>query len=419
MTRTTTHERGFTIVELMVGIALTLVATYVVFSVFSVTESHKRSSVGASDAAQAGTINMFAVSRYIRAAGGGMAQSTPFWGCRVQVKKAGTTLIPPGSWSAPFGGLPAATPLAPVLIYNAAGPALTAESSVSSDVIVTMSGSSRGGNTSHEFRVSAAPAPSTGDQLNVSLTNGWQPSDLLVGIDVNGTADPPLCPVTQVDSSYSTAYYAANPTTATGQNAPTSVLTANVATGYSNSWTTAAYNTGAGGLLLNLGEAPQFNAFTVNAAGRLIQRDLLQFSSANDLVLAENVYAMRALYGVSSAATLTDRSVTEWIAPTGAYAPGTLTANALSSLGINRIVAVRLALVVRSSEPSTNQLQDAATSVTLFPDCDGTATAVTGRPVCGNLAVSLSIPSNLQRYRFQVYDAVIPVRNAPLNGRAQ
>ena len=75
-------SRGFTLVEVMVGVMIGLIATVVIFQVFAVSESQKRTTTGGSDAQQNGGFSLFQVERDIRMAGYGLNHMA-LLGCQI------------------------------------------------------------------------------------------------------------------------------------------------------------------------------------------------------------------------------------------------------------------------------------------------------------------------------------------------
>ena len=75
------RSRGFTLVELMVGVLIGLIGTVVIFQVFAVSEGQKRTTSGASDAQQNGVYTLFQIERDARMAGFGL-NHLPLLGCQ-------------------------------------------------------------------------------------------------------------------------------------------------------------------------------------------------------------------------------------------------------------------------------------------------------------------------------------------------
>ena len=66
------REAGFTLVELMVGLTIGMLATVVIMQVLSVFEAQKRSTTGTADAQTNGGIALYTITRDLQMAGWGM-----------------------------------------------------------------------------------------------------------------------------------------------------------------------------------------------------------------------------------------------------------------------------------------------------------------------------------------------------------
>jgi len=89
-------QAGFSLVELMVGLVIGLLATLVIMQVFSAFEGQKRTTSGTSDAQTAGNISIYSVTRDLQLAGYGlpvMETTNSSLGCTV-FSPAGTNLSP-------------------------------------------------------------------------------------------------------------------------------------------------------------------------------------------------------------------------------------------------------------------------------------------------------------------------------------
>ncbi|MDP3688915.1 MAG: prepilin-type N-terminal cleavage/methylation domain-containing protein, partial [Sulfurimicrobium sp.] len=67
-----THSLGFSLVELMVGMVIGLLATLVIMQVFSVFEGQKRSTTGGADAQTNGSVAIYTIQREASMAGYGL-----------------------------------------------------------------------------------------------------------------------------------------------------------------------------------------------------------------------------------------------------------------------------------------------------------------------------------------------------------
>ena len=87
------RNTGFSLVEVMVGLAIGMLAVIVMMQVFSVSEGYKRSTSGGSDATSEGAIAAYALQRDITQAGYGAAALDMF-GCLVTVSTVDIPLAP-------------------------------------------------------------------------------------------------------------------------------------------------------------------------------------------------------------------------------------------------------------------------------------------------------------------------------------
>src|SRR5690349_12940603 len=84
-------QRGISMVEILVGIAIGMIGVLIMFQVVSVWDARSRSSTSSGDAQVAGTLAMFALERDIRGSGLGFGTAPPAdMGCNVQATDAGT-----------------------------------------------------------------------------------------------------------------------------------------------------------------------------------------------------------------------------------------------------------------------------------------------------------------------------------------
>ena len=65
------RNAGFSLVELMVAVVIGLIGTVVMFQVFAVSESYKRTTVSGGDAQQNGSVALFTMERDLRNAAHG------------------------------------------------------------------------------------------------------------------------------------------------------------------------------------------------------------------------------------------------------------------------------------------------------------------------------------------------------------
>jgi type IV pilus assembly protein PilW len=380
--------RGFSLIEVMVAIALSLIAILVIGQVFSISEARKRVTGGAAEATQIASVNLYQIGRLMRLGGSGLTQGVNVWGCTLQAGRGGTSIVPPSALPAPFATVPTTVRIVPTIIHAGKG-------NGGSDVVAIFAGDGDPGQ--YQFDFASNPV---GTNIEVINSNGFRRRDLLLGVQTSSVGN---CSIVQVDDSYplASAQYQAN---TASRPATTEQLLSVGSTGtppYNGTYSFAG-NYSIGDIFINLGQRPKFLMFGLNDRNQLFEYDFLNLDGAatnNGRIIAENVVDLRAIYGIDTGAdtdgdgTLTP---TEWVAPNAApYDVATLN-SATAAATWDKMTAVRVAMVVRSAEPARDD-QNPPASYTIFP---GTAREA-----------AVTIPAALRAFRHQVYETTIPVRN--------
>ncbi len=386
-------QRGTTLIELMVALAIGLILSLVLFALLSVFEGRRRTVNSGGDLDQAGTVAMFQIDRWVRSAGSGFVQGSAYtYGCELFAAKGGSQILPTGSLPAPFDtdklnpGTPGAFRLAPVLIIpggTSPGVSVSGQSTATSDVLVVMST----GNQSGDVPALLTATPTVG-AVPVSNTLPFASGDLALLVDRQPAASGGIAPclVTQAadgsggantSMSLSGAYYSA------------SVGTQGM-TAYSS---TAA--------ILDLGNTstlqPSFQLIGVGANNTLYTYDLLQVAATPLQMQAENVFEMHALYGVD---TDGDNKIDSWVkADSGNYTVAKLGDGSQSAAALLKSIrAIRVGLILRTSLPEKDKVAT-VTTLRLFRDL--------GTP----LTFTRSLAAGEQYYRYRTIEQTIPVRN--------
>ncbi len=134
------RQRGFSLVEIMVGLAIGMLAVVIIMQVFSAAEANKRTTTGSSDAMSEGAIALYTLQRDIRQGGYGIA-FTGLFECAVT--------LPPVD--AP------AVPIAPVTINTNA--TIVPVGDTNTDTLLVFYGNPAGQPEGHAFE--AAPTDAT------------------------------------------------------------------------------------------------------------------------------------------------------------------------------------------------------------------------------------------------------------------
>jgi len=254
--------------------------------------------------------------------------------------------------------------LAPVLIRN--GP------SGLSDYIVTMSGASGLAEVPTKFSNAAS---STTNNLNLQSIVNFQASDKVLLV---GDASEP-CYISQVNSTF-TAVETSTALPLGGEHYKARISGQDIIS--------------ASSYVLNLGKDPQFSVMSVSDDHRLYIYNLLEIAApnanqANPSLFLENIYHMRAIYGIDPNND-GDNSDLTWVRPTGQYSFNKVRYDAQK---ISQIKAIKVAIVMRTDIQEKEAIS--ANTVRVFAD--------TNTP--------RNIPLDDSNYRYRTFEATIPIRN--------
>jgi len=342
------HAKGFSLVEIMVGMTLGLFTVLVIMQVFSVFENQKRSTTAGSDAQENGLMAIVQLEQDIRNAGAGLTDSAAF-NC-----SAIFSYYDPGSGTPtiPAPGVPSSV-MAPVTISDGGA--------TGSDTISMTRGTGFLGSIPVTI-TSGMPQPSS--ELNVNRTTGFTNGDLIL---VSQGSNCTVMQVTQVQGAALKIQHnpAANGPT---YNPPGSFY--NNPPG--NTWPT--FTTGA--KILNFGSLIA-NTYSVDANHNLQMVD----TSGAVTTLVKDIVSLQAKYGISSAAG--NQDVAQWVDAISASGFNTLDSNK-----VKRIKAIQITVVARSGKKEAGNV-------------------TTGNPG----GVDISTLPDWQKYRYRVFTTIIPLRN--------
>ncbi|AMP01402.1 prepilin-type N-terminal cleavage/methylation domain protein [Collimonas arenae] len=397
------RQDGFSLIELMVVIAIVLVMSLAIFGVMSTSEGKKRTLTSVNDIDQSGNFAMYQLEKTVRIAGSGFSQSyVQSFGCQLFAKQTTNGVILPFSGATmaqPFNTLNAALGgtfvLAPAIIAkNATTPGMSGSTS---DALIIMSGSAGYGEVPTAFTNSPTSA-----QLNLQSTLSFKPNDLVLVVDQAGSSGALPCMIQQVDSAY-TASTNATALPLAGTYYASSIKAKGGAirnlTDYSNN----ALAMGIGNSARN---PPSFQLLGVGDNNVLFQYDLLQGGTYDTAIpTADGVFEMHALYGVD---TNNDGLVDKWVDPsTTGYDYATLESGTVAANNtLLTIKAIRIGLIMRTSLQEKAPVSPAppATTgpLTLFSDLGKT------------LTYTRTLTTAEQNYRYRTIESTIPLRNSLL-----
>jgi type IV pilus assembly protein PilW len=379
-----TTQRGMTLIELLVAMAIGLVVTLVVSTLLVAGENHKRTTTSTNDAEQTGNYAFYALDRALRGAGSAFVESAypadrGVLGCKLNAAQIlpRTTPFPAPFATAFLAGSTNNLRVAPVLIAKS-------QSDGGSDVLVIMGGSGAAGGVSR-----ALNGPGNSTSLILENTVGFAVSDVAL-VSQSGVSDCLLEEVGSVTAPTlnvgGTTYYTQN-----GSATDLATLSSSLST----------YVTPLGNAQTN---SVQFQLFGVGTDDTLYSYDLLQnqlkvqgTGADTSQAIADGVIQMNAIYGIQTAAS--PGVLSAWAGPGDAgYDVNTVMTTPAT---MESIIAVRVALVVRGEYYDKNVVSPA--TLTLFSGyANGAGTS---------LSQVINLNAAAQHYRYRVFEFMVPLRN--------
>lgn len=400
-----TQQSGFTLVELMVGLVIGLIASLAIMQTFSAFEGNKRSTTGIADAQTAGSIGLFMVQRELQYAGYGV----PLTSGTLPVVSANTAA---NSYN--FADYKDKTPqevsdaqAAALAAYNAqiAADKITVANGVNYSALkcdtapaINIKGDegSTRPNITNVIKDIITPVIITNGAVSDTVTIHYGDTQLgAIGTDINGA--PTGSQYVPVNNNFGCRQNDVVLVTRANTNLcyATKVISTNTQL---NSTTNSINVLSHGGVLLPndklscLGNIREVR-FDVNnnQLQKTNRADNAQIPVLNEIV------SLQAQYGLAT--TANSEVITSWQDATGVWAN---TATTPSVADRNRIKAVRIALVAR------NNLLEREVVTQL---CNGAAVGPSRLCVFGaNLDLS-GVAANWANYRYRVYEVVVPIRN--------
>ncbi|MGQ0443061.1 MAG: PilW family protein [Methylophilaceae bacterium] len=391
-------QAGFTLVEVMVGLVIGLIATLVIMQTFASFEGSKRTTTGVADAQTNGSIGLYMIQRELQFAGYG-----------VPVVSGTLPVVSTAPGELTFADYTGLTQAEIDALSAAAASAYTAQLAADSATVAA-------GQNYSALRCSPAPV------LNVDADNDATTPDVPVDI---------ITPVSITDGvnsdtitvMYGTTTRGAIPTrinTTTGanfvglqnnlgcrendvvlvvgdsNNGDTACVGSRVTS--TNTWLDTAGNTNSITVASNAGMfAPGFPK-KLACLGQ-VRQSVFDISGnelrKNGQPVINEIVALQAQYGIS--ATANSEIVNQWVDATG----GTWGAATLAVGARNRVKAVRVALVARNNLLERDVVSQA---------CSGTAVGPARVCIWGNQNVNLP-GVDWANYRYRAYEIIIPIRN--------
>jgi type IV pilus assembly protein PilW len=349
-------QRGFSLVEIMVAMVIGLIGVIVIMQVARTGEAQKRVTTGTGDAQNNGALAIYSMQRDVKQAGYGFSSLNVF-GCKLNFH-AGRSGVTP---SLPANSL---SVLAPVIINPPASVVPVGEPGT--DTLLVAYGSSNGapeGDT-----IVSKVAAGTGWQLGVLSAGNFR-----VGESAFGAPSVPTQPCTlELGEIVGVGAAAIDVSNASAEET---------------------------GRLFDLGSAPKFVGYAIRNGSELTSCDYMLAdcsNAANWYVVASGIVSLRAQYGRDTSSPMDGIDTWDQTTPVYAGDPDKYSCNWA------RISAVRLAIVARNAELERDPVTTA----------DPVWAGSTNHP----FDLASADASNWQRYRYQVFETVMPLRNIPWMG---
>jgi type IV pilus assembly protein PilW len=371
------RSRGFSLIEIMVGLVIGMLAIIIIMQIFSASDTSRRTTTGGDDAQINGTIALYGLERDIRAAGYGVS-SYNLTGCSL-----GYTT------SQDSAAVTLSGAIAPVIINPPAS--LVPAGDTNTDTLFVMYGNS---NSPSEGDIMIAP--STAGNYQMATPTSFAANDYVIA---QTSTRPGTCSLTRDKVASVTS--------------PNVVVSPGVAGLAANS------------IVYNLGQAPIIRAYAVRN-GNLTVCDYTAYncgsssytSTLNSNVwvpIASNIVSLRAQYGrdTSGVATSAMSGIVDTYDQT---TPG----SAADTSGLNvycawaRVLATRVAVIARS--PQYDKTMPTSTAPT-WAGSTVVATASASTPANPTaVTISLTGSSNWQYYRYKTLQTTVPLRNSIWQG---
>jgi type IV pilus assembly protein PilW len=371
--------RGFSLIEIMVGLVIGMFSILIVMRIFAASEANKRTTTGGNDAQVNGSVALYGLERDIRQAGYGISAYS-ILGCSLTYTTTGDAA------SVTLAAL------APVTINPAAS--LVPAGDANTDTLLVI-----GGNSASPSEGDATTAATTATAYAITTPTAFTVGDRVIAAATTRSTPCALALATVKSISGSTL------TVASG--------TAGLATGDP---------------VYNLGPTPIARAYAVRN-GNLTVCDYTAYncgstsytSTLNSDVwvpVASNVVSLRAQYGRDTTGISGSTSTMTGVLDTyDQTTPGSSADSTTIPLycGWSRVIALRLAIVARS--PS----YDKTLPTSAAPSWDGstantaaTSTLSTVTPTAA--AIDLSSNANWKYYRYRTVQTTVPLRNTIWQG---
>lgn len=354
-------QSGFSLVEILVGLVIGMLAMLAIFQTLALFESQRRTTGAGADMQQNGLSALYALEQDIRLGGYGLIDN---------------------------GSIPCFNINAynPSTVFQSV-PIQIGDGGSGSDTLITARlDSDTGGVATGGARAQVTSASQS--SITVDTGIGLKANDYIM-ISQSGLD----CSLLRVDGAYS--YSGASPATVTV------AAVANPA-GSSGSPSFPSYTSA---IVVDIGQSMPFVTSTYSVSGgNLVQTDN---GAASPTPLTANIVNIQAQYGVAPAGS---QSISCWTNGTGnACSPASGNWASPAQSDFQRVKAIRIAVVAKSAlkeKPKSGTVCDATTSAPLAWPSAGLPSGSSAPPT-----IDLSSDTDWKCYRYRVYSTIVPLRN--------
>lgn len=358
-------SKGFTLIELMVGLAVSLILTVIMYQMFANDELRNRRMTDVSAQTQNSGLALLMLERHIRNAGAGFATVDPASSSPLLNSALGCQLTTTaGTFS-----------FAPINVRNGADGATT-------DSLDVMYGT--GAKNTLPYAVDAVAGG--GLTLTLKNTQGIAINDWV--LVANAATAGSTCYIAKVTA---TALNAASNNTIYGSITIDSAVTAGVTT----------YQ------VFNLGPSPQLLRFALNSTGNALMQTNLLTNAVS--VFADNVVNFQIQLGVD---TNTDNVTDSWSEPPASIVPPATrgTTLAAGSIGFNQIKLLRVGIVTRNEVAEVPTGASCTTAGSTAPAVLPAQNAVGTVPAMPT-SVAYTYSGKALCYRYRTSSMLMPIVN--------
>lgn len=383
------RERGVSLIELMVGMVIGLLATLVIMQVATTYESQRRQTTSGSDTQVNGALALSSLQRDVEMGGYGLTSSGVARCVQIKGRRSGTDY----TWT-----------MAPVLISQGSGATGTTTGQADS-IQLLMASSASGYSLPMRLRENHTRDGTT-FVIEENTNVGNRQGDLLIAIPTTGGSASPS-PTAQVTPNWcSIAQISNDPSAGADDNlvhASTQAWNPSPNTLFPGDLNTDISYL-AGSVLINVGQlidrcyfisgSNQRCGLATDSSETPYTLRLRTFDTTNASTtnrdLFPDIVNLQAVYGLDTSAT-PDGVVDSWTdtSPT-------------TAAGWAQVIAVRMALLARSNQYN----DDEVTSTVPSWQPDGSSTLSFTLPGCPSGETSC-----WKHYRYRVFETVIPLRN--------